>query len=430
MIKNNTKLVSSTFIFVLIIYIFDFYIFDTSNQHFSCVVVENFKILNFENIRLPIHCDEGPYRFASENIHNFFTEINPYQGRPLFVGALAIFRKFFELFSFLDLSEYQNFKISMLCVQLLVLFGIVKIFISITELNLDSKLDFLIIFSLLCIPSLRWNLFLSSVGNITFLLFLLSLNYFKKENYDNNKKNRLYILFGILSLAHLSSIVYALIIELIDIIRTKKIHYKGIFIRFFNLSIFQLLYRLAIQVSEYTYFDWHKEIHNQFYWIISALRNEENLENCQTFDTFWRCNFDVTISYLGYFLIIIFYFLSLFIFNKFMNKKNPDLIFSAMCINIFIFIFWSIQGIYEAFRFINYSIGYFLFFSVIIYNISFKKNIFLSSSIITYFFSISYLEPYNTAIYLPQFNLLTILSITSFLYFIYIERKKKYQQIK
>ena len=109
MTKNNTKLFSSTFIFVLIIYIFDFYILDTSYQHFSCVLVENFRISNFENIRLPIHCDEGPYRFASFSIDNFFNEINPYQGRPLFVGAIAIFRKFFELFSFLNLSEYQNF---------------------------------------------------------------------------------------------------------------------------------------------------------------------------------------------------------------------------------------------------------------------------------------------------------------------------------
>ena len=120
----------------------------------------------------------------------------------------------------------------MLSVQFLVLFGIVKLFISITKLTLDSKLDFLIIFSLLCIPSLRWNLFLSSVGNITFLLFLLSLNYFEKAKYDEKKKNRLYILFGILSLAHLSSIVYALIIEIIDIIRIKKIDYKGILTRF------------------------------------------------------------------------------------------------------------------------------------------------------------------------------------------------------
>ena len=214
----------------------------------------------------------------------------------------------------------------MLSVQFLILFGIVKLFILIAKINLDSRLDFFILFSLLCIPSLRWNLFLSSVGNITFLLFLLSLNYFEKSKDDEKKKNRLYILFGILSLAHLSSIVYALITEFIDIIRIKKIDYKGIFTRFFLITIFQILYRLAIQVSKYSYFDWHKEVHNQFYWIISAFRNEGSLTNCQTFDTFWRCNFDVTISFIGYFLIIIFYFLSLFVLNKFINKQNPELI--------------------------------------------------------------------------------------------------------
>ncbi len=429
MIKKNTKLVSSTFIFILLIYTLEFYIFDTTVQNFSCVIIENFKVSNFVNLRLPIHCDEGPYRYASLNLNNFFNEVNPYQGRPLFVGILGIFRKLFNLFSFLNLSDYQNFKISMLFLQLLILLGIVKLFISITKLNLDSKLDFLIIFSLLCIPSLRWNLFLSSVGNVTFLLFLLTLNYFDKDKYDENRKNRLYILFGFLSLAHLSSIIYGLIVEFIDVIKRKKIDFKGIFLRLFFLSIFQGIYRLLIYFSEYSYFDWHKEIHNQFYWIIASLRKDTNLTNCQTFDTFWRCNFDVTKSFIGYFLIIVIYFIILFAFNKFTNKNNPELIYFAMYTNFFIFIFWSIQGIYEAFRFVNYSIGYFLFFSMILYIISFKKNIILTFAMIAYSFSISYLEPYNTALYFPQLNLLTISSIILFLYFIYDERKKKYQQI-
>ena len=115
--------------------------------------------------------------------------------------------------------------------------------------------------------------------------------------------------------------------------------------------------------------------------------------------------------------------------NKFINKQNPELMIYALYINIFVFIFWSIQGIYEAFRFVNYSIGYFLFFSMILYIINFKKNIILTFAMIAYSFSISYLEPYNTALYFPQLNLLTLFSITLFLYFIYGERKKKYQQI-
>jgi len=58
---------------VSIVYLIDFYILDVSNEQFWCVeVIKNFELGNFKNIRLPIHCDEGPYRFASTSLDNFF----------------------------------------------------------------------------------------------------------------------------------------------------------------------------------------------------------------------------------------------------------------------------------------------------------------------------------------------------------------------
>ena len=59
---SNTKLILILFLFVTIVYLLDFYILDVSNEQFWCVeVIKNFELGNFKNIRLPIHCDEGPY---------------------------------------------------------------------------------------------------------------------------------------------------------------------------------------------------------------------------------------------------------------------------------------------------------------------------------------------------------------------------------
>ena len=105
--KNNFKILTITFfqsdLCILQIFIF---LKITIIQQFWCVeVIKNFELGNFKNIRLPIHCDEGPYRFASTSLDNFFDKSNP-QGRPLFVGLVGLFRFLFELF--FSFSEYQN----------------------------------------------------------------------------------------------------------------------------------------------------------------------------------------------------------------------------------------------------------------------------------------------------------------------------------
>ena len=100
--KNNFKILTITFFSIGFVYFADFYFLENYyNQQFWCVeVIKNFELGNFKNIRLPIHCDEGPYRFASTSLDNFFDKSNPYQGRPLFVGLVGLFRFLFELFPF------------------------------------------------------------------------------------------------------------------------------------------------------------------------------------------------------------------------------------------------------------------------------------------------------------------------------------------
>lgn len=169
--KKTYKIFISTFFFVLFLYIFDFYIFDNStNLQFWCVEINT---IQQQNMKIPIHCDEGPYQFASQSIENFFDKANPYQGRPLFVFVLSFFRNIFSIFSFLNLSEYQIFRLSFVFIQILILIFIVVEFAKLINLKFDKTIDYFLVLSLLSIPSIRWNIFLSSVGNITFLHFFL-----------------------------------------------------------------------------------------------------------------------------------------------------------------------------------------------------------------------------------------------------------------
>ena len=413
--KKTFKYLTAIFFFVSFLYVYDFYFFgNLTNLQFWCVEINT---LQQQNIKLPIHCDEGPYRFASQSIGNFFDKANPYQGRPLFVFALALFRYIFSIFSFLNISEYQIFRLSFVFVQILILTFIVIEFAKLINLKLNKKIDYLLIFSLLSIPSIRWNLFLSSVGNIPFLLFLLTLNRYVLGNSEIKQDKKLFIILGFFSLAHLSAILYGLIFLLLRILKERKINFYQSIINLSYLIIFQIFYRSFFYFSDYEFYDWHRDVHNQFYWILDSIRGVPTTK-CQTWNTFLQCNFEITKSYIGYFLVLVIFTLLLFLILKLQNKKTPDLIKASFKINILVFFFWSLQGVYEPFRFVNYSIGYFLFLSLIIFASEFKSNLYLLFSVITYFLSIPYLEPYNSSFKIPQINILTILSVLIFLIFI------------
>lgn len=406
--------------FILLIYILDFYILDNlSSQQFWCVeIFREFSFLNFNNLRLPIHCDEGPYRFASESLSNFFDETNPYQGRPLFILSISIFRNIFSSLSFLNISDYLIFRLAMLFIQFVVLFFIIRIFVSLTNLDFHNNIDYLIIFLLISMPSIRWNIFFSSVENLTFLLFLLSLKYLLNNQENPTRNSNTFILLGLLSLAHMSAIVYGFIILFFEILKKKEIKFSLLIKRIFYLLVFQFVYRVIIYFSDYSFYDWHKEIYNQFYWILNVIQGNSPTAECQTLNTFWKCNTLVTSSFLGYFLILNIFLVSIVLVSLYFKETVPELIKQSFFVNLFIFLFWSLQGLYEPFRFVNYSIGYFLFFSLFIYVIIYKKNLYLTLSILTYQFSVLYLEPYNTALNTPQINILTIISVLFFLVFL------------
>ena len=427
--KNNLKVLTITFFTIVVIYFIDFYFLENYyNQQFWCVeIIKDFKIYNLNNIRLPIHCDEGPYQFAITSIDNFFNETNPYQGRPLFILILSSLNNLFSFVNFLNLSSYEIYKLSMLIVQVSIIFLIIKIFISLMKIKSFDNREYLLILLLISIPSLRWNIFLASVGNLPFLLFLISLNYLMRGNFQKKDTTNIFLLYGLFSLAHLSSIIYGLIILLYIFINQKKIQFKDILLNLIFLLGFQSFYRFIIYLSPYDYFDWNRDVYNQFYWILSAF-DPENSANCQTLSTFLKCNNVVTFSYIGYFSILIFYFFCMTVLLNYLKIDIPKIIKLSLYINFVIFLFWSLQGLYEPFRFINYSIGYFFFFSCIVYVFTFRKDITLTFSLLFYNFSIYYLEPYNTALDSPQINVLTAISFLTFLMFVFKQSTTNFQK--
>jgi hypothetical protein len=419
--KLNYQIMGLLLFFLFSSYVVEFYLLGSQiSQQFWCVeVVKDFRILSFENLRLPVHCDEGPYRFASASIDNFFNSTNPYQGRPLFVGILFLLRNFIGWFTFFGFDDYQNYRIAMLILQFIILFSIVKVFISITSLKLESKNDYFIIFLLLSIPSIRWNILLSSVGNITFLLLLISMYSLKKRKLNQTFVYKIFLLFGFLSLIHMSAIVYAFIVMFFLVLKDKKFRIKDIFLNICSILGFQIVYRLIVSISKYEFYDWHREVYNQFYWIISALRGESQ-QNCQTFSTFLACNNQVTASYISYFILFIICISFLLFLGFYLKKPLPQIVSNLVLINTFIFIFWTFQGLYEPFRFVNYSIGYTIFLTAVLLTFVYDKNLILITSLLIYNFSIVYLEPYNTALKAPQINDLTLTSGVFFVLFLFV----------
>ena len=89
--KSNASLLIFLVFTTLISYLVEFNLNNTANQYFWCVEVNSdFIIPIIGEIKLPIHCDEGPYLSAISSTEFFFSEINPYQKRPLWILSLNI----------------------------------------------------------------------------------------------------------------------------------------------------------------------------------------------------------------------------------------------------------------------------------------------------------------------------------------------------
>jgi hypothetical protein len=167
-------------------------------------------------------------------------------------------------------------------------------------------------------------------------------------------------------------------------------------------------------------YDWNKSNFKQFYWIFDVIRGKETFNSnnfCQTFKTFNKCNFEITYNYLKYFIIMLTFVVLLLSFIKISNRNYEFELKNLVYLTIGIYFFWSLQGWYPPYRFINYSLGYFMvmLFMTCVESLKIKKNI-AYLSLIFYFMSVGYLEPYSkNSLELNFFNLISLLLFVFYL---------------
>ena len=257
--------------------------------------------------------------------------------------------------------------------------------------------------------------FFPSHGNLTFLFLILSIVQISEKRIFTKDSN-FYLILGLLSLFHTSSIVYGLIYFLIKYFQEKRINLRML-LSLVYISVFQIAYRASYIFLNKEPYDWHREIYGQFYWIFDLLLGKQT-RSCQDWDTFLICNFEFSLYFLKYFLVLPLFLVCLIFVNKFLKLKWPKNLNNLYYFSFGIYIFWAFQG-YYSFRFINYSIGYFLYVGIVLFSTTIVyKNYLLLSSLILYYFSVDYLEPYS--IFNLQINILTIFSIILFLTFCYV----------
>jgi hypothetical protein len=417
LLNENSKLLLIVLLASLVSYFIDFYLGLSELDSFWCVnLIDDFNLPFDSTIKFPIHCDEGPYQKAVTDLEFFFSSNNPYQKRPLWIMALKIINFIMSLLLGSSLSEYQVFRIATVTTQIIILFTISKLFSSYLKLNLSKIRNYFPILLLITFPSIRWNILFPSHGNLTILALIISLCVLEKKVEFINYNNTSILIFGILSLAHRTFLIYGLLIIVYHVI--KNYFFLNSFIKIFILLIPTLLYELFFVFTPYDSFDWNKENYGQFYWIYNLLKSlptKNSDEFCQKFDTFIDCNIEITLTYLRVSSVFIIYCISMYLLFKIcfghgLSKSNY-----LLYLSIGMYLFWSFQGWYPNYRFINYSLGYFL----LIFAISTIKEINKNKeigyiSILIYFYSIPYLSPYSA-----KYTEINYLTVTSFIVFIF-----------
>ena len=424
--NSNTRTAICVVFYFIFTYLYDIYLQQNTFTNFWCVSMEDFNFFGF-GLNLPIHCDEGPYFMASQNIEYFLSGQNPYQKRPIYIFTIFMVRLVIKPFSLLGFSDYLIFRISMLIIQAFIIFMIVRLYNIVFKVKIFDLNYYLCIFGLLFIPNIKWNIFFPSFGNLTLLGSLLFLGVALKRIKFLNSDPKIYLFFGMLSILHQIFLILGFILLVIKIFETKNYKLTTNLKSVMLLLSSQLLYELIFVVLSLETFDWNKEVYGQFYWIldrINGVETKNTSEFCQSFETFINCYISKTWEYIIFFHIpIIYLFICYFLFFiKLVDMREKIYVKYLLISSISIFVFWSISGYYPNFRFINYSLGYLIFLNFIfLCRFNFKNKNLLMTSIIVFQLSINYLEPYNS--YKYEYDSMTLVSCLLFALFILKERR-------
>ena len=126
-------------------------------------------------------------------------------------------------------------------------------------------------------------------------------------------------------------------------------------------------------ITNFTSYDWNKEIYGQFYWLIDILRGVQNNYHdmsCQQISTFYKCNFEVSLNFISYFAIG-FLFLSVLIYINSKILSDSD-IRNLILISTMVYIFWGFSRSLSKFSIYKLQFG---LFYILVFNF-YKLQIF------------------------------------------------------
>ena len=374
-----------------LIYIFQFYLQKGSVNYHLCTEIKTYTLTIFSrNLELiyPESCDLKVYAEGVINIFSFYN-LNQfvYLDRPIFVLYIAIIYNFLSLVNFTSLSSLAILKASFFIGQVF-LTAIISIYLlKILDLaNLDIGYKYITLPWLIAIsPMFKWHIFESTSMTFTFLIFLLGIFIYIKNQYIN--LSLYFFVVGLIYLIHRSALLILVFFILLSI-KSKDLTKEKIKSTFY-FFIPVILYYLSIYLFS-SFSDHQAEEYRQFIWIIDLLQGKETRVGgyfCQTPMSAIKCYLKDVIKLIKYLLFPVLTCLFYFVFNfKKLQKSIITILFSGIIFCLIINIFWSFIGWYPPVRFSYYGFGnLIIFLSILIFfNL---QNIF---SKVSYFFGLTF----------------------------------------
>jgi len=373
------------------IYYFQFYLQKEKVNYYLCTEIKNYSFKIFSrNLDLiyPESCDLKVYGEGIDNIFSFYS-LNEfvYLNRPIFVLYIAIIYNALNFVNFSSLSSLAILKASFFIGQLFLIAGvstlIFKIF-NLANLSLGRKyiaLPWLVAIS----PMFKWHIFESTSMTFTFLVFLIGIFIYIK-NEDINL-NLYFFVVGLMFLIHRSSLLIVIFFILSSYISDEltKEKIKSIFSFFIPV----ILYYASIYLYS-SFSDHQAEEYRQFIWILDLLQGKETRVGgyfCQTPKSAIICYIKDLINLTKYLLFpTLTCFLYLLLNFKKLHMPIKRVLFSSIIFCIIINFFWLFIGWYPPIRFSYYGFGnLIIFLSILIFfNL---ENIF---SRISFFFGLTF----------------------------------------
>ena len=371
-IKSSNKfsylsLIISIQVFSFAISYFNLFSYERCSKNLIRII--NLANKNFE-ILYPKMCDEVYYFEGFKSVFNIYSDGYVYQDRQfyLYTGFL-IYRLLITIF---NIFQFEIETISILILTTFIIQVIVlNLSTLLTSLIIHRKFDrfYSIIYFLIILFSFeqRRYFFLPSNSTIYFLIFLFSIYTIQLKKING-------FIFGLLFTISGYGIVgflYQLITKTLELKNNVKDLLKNIVFFILPSLFFEAMRLLSLYLKGPEYgvrYHYNADVYQQFVWFLKSILNIQFSPHneCQNLNTFVGCYFKATIDFLQVMRAYLLIFIILIFFLYTVNRRISETEKNLFRFTVFSYVFILFQGLY-GFRFIYYSIGYFLILSFCIF---------------------------------------------------------------